>query len=285
MFQTYSIEKFTNKQAGFWVSRFEDMPEPENLDFPHKHSFYEILWITKGQSKQNIDFQQFEILPDTLFFISPSQLHLFENWDDIEGYCLFFTEDFLLENIANKTFLFELVYLDNAYQNPFLALDVHHKNLLLPTLQLLLSEFLAQEKPENNILGSLLFVFLKQIQRIYQQTKYPNALPQNVWVFKKFKQLLEQYAKNNYTANFYAEQLSLTQQHLNRIVKAITGKTTGEIIQERRILEIKYLLHYSEKSISEIAFELQFEDLSYFTRFFKQATQLTPSEFRNQMFK
>ena len=92
MFKTLSISNLINqpdKKVDFLVDRFEDMVEPENIEFPHKHNFYEILWITKGKSKQNIDYKNYAITDNTLFFISPGQLHLFEEWEDIEGFVIF----------------------------------------------------------------------------------------------------------------------------------------------------------------------------------------------------
>ncbi len=83
MVQNIAISDLLNqpeKNIPFWVDKFEDMPEPDNLAFPHKHNFYEILWITKGNSKQTIEYNNYEITADSLFFISPGQLHLFEEW-------------------------------------------------------------------------------------------------------------------------------------------------------------------------------------------------------------
>ena len=64
MFKTISIANLINqpdKQIGFLVDRFEEMVEPENIEFPHKHNFYSIMWITKGKSKQRIDFENYTI--------------------------------------------------------------------------------------------------------------------------------------------------------------------------------------------------------------------------------
>ena len=102
-----------DKQIPFWVERFEDMPEPENLEYPHFHNFYENIWIIEGDSKQTIDYKNYAITSNTLFFISPGQIHLFEEWQNIRGYYILFTEDFFLQIFQNKNILFELSYLDN----------------------------------------------------------------------------------------------------------------------------------------------------------------------------
>ena len=80
MFKIISIADLINqseKQVDFLVDRFEEMEEPANIEFPHKHNFYSIMWITNGKSKQYIDFKNYTVFENTLFFISPGQLHLF----------------------------------------------------------------------------------------------------------------------------------------------------------------------------------------------------------------
>ena len=282
MFPIYRIQKFTNQDSEIWVSRFEDMPEIAEIEFPHKHNFYEILWITKGRSKQSIDFQNYKINPNTLFFISPNQLHHFEDYDNISGYCIMFTEGFLLGPIGNKNFLNELLFMNHLYRNPYMHLTKENSKDLAPFFNLLLNEFNLAKN--SDIVSSLLFVILKKIQYYFQKniSVFENLQIQK---YTEFVELVRKNVKRYFTSKDFSERLFISQQHLNRIVNKITGKSTGEIIHEIKIIDIKTELLYSEKSISEIAFEFEFEDLSYFTKFFKKITKLTPSEFRNQKFK
>lgn len=84
---------------------------------------------------------------------------------------------------------------------------------------------------------------------------------------------------------FYADHLSVTPNYLNTLCKKVTGKTVGKIIRNRIILEAKRLLVNSEYTISQIAYDLYFEDNSYFTKFFKANTGLSPIEFRKSLNK
>lgn len=84
---------------------------------------------------------------------------------------------------------------------------------------------------------------------------------------------------------FYAAHLSVTPNYLNTLCKKLAGKTLGEIIRSRIVLEAKRLLVNSEYTISQIAYELYFEDNSYFSKFFKANTGLTPAEFRKSINK
>lgn len=284
MFKHYHIGHFLNQPHNptqFEITRFETMEEPD-VDDLHRHTFYEILWIEKGSTKQFIDYQAYEIQDNTLFFISQGQLHCFEEWHELEGVCLMFTEDFFLLNQQNKNLLFELSFLDNLYTFPYLKLLPAHIAELKPTLELLLAEK-ARSDASEAILQALLHVFLIKIQRcINAQT--PLAYPATyLRTFKRFKELLDQHFAENLSASAYSDKLAITTHHLNLIVKQITGKTATEVIRARSILEAKRLLTFSALSVGEIGFRLGFEEKSYFSRIFKQDTGQTPIDFKNQM--
>lgn len=277
MFKTISIADLINqpkKQVDFLVDRFEEMVEPDNIEFPHKHNFYELLWITKGKSKQTIDYKNYEITTDSLFFISPGQLHLFEEWQDIEGFCILFTEDYFLQLFQNKNILFELSYLDNLYSNPFLKIDEIAKLKLKPIIDLLF-----QEK-SNETIQALLFVLLKQIQNLFSEKVIDQNSKHQIVIFKRFKYLVDENFANNWALTEYANQLNITTHHLNSIVKSVCNKTTSDIIKERILVEAKQLLQFSDYTISEITLKLGFEDSSYFARYFKKHTSTSPLEFR-----
>ena len=90
--------------------------------------------------------------------------------------------------------------------------------------------------------------------------------------------------ENHYTTEksvkFYADKLSLSPKRLNQILKQKLGKTINQILQERLLIEAKHLLFIGEESIQGIAYKLGFQDASYFSRFFKKLTTLTPEEFK-----
>lgn len=282
MFKTISIADLinqTNKQLDFLVDRFQDMVEPENIEFPHKHNFYEILWITKGNSKQNIDYKNYSISENTLFFISPGQLHLLEEWEGIEGFIILFTEEFFLKIFQNKDILFELSYLDNLYENPFLKLKTGDKKTIQPIVDLLYQEC-KETKPDTESVQGLLFVFLRNIQKLIALKSQQHSNNHQIVVFKQFKKMVELNFAKNLSVSDFASQLNISTHLLNNFVKVTSGKTSTEIIKERIILEAQQLLNFSELTISQIAGQLGFEDSSYFARFFKKRIGLSPQDFR-----
>ena len=284
MFKTISIADLINqpnKQVDFLVDRFEEMVEPENIEFPHKHNFYSIMWITKGKSKQHIDFKSYSISENTLFFISPGQLHLFEEWENIEGFVILFTEPFFLQIFQNKNILFELSYLDNLYENPFLQLAKEDKIIIQPIVDLLHQECSSIE-PSIETIQAFLLVLLRRIQKLFSVINHQNNNKRQIVVFKQFKKMVELNFAKNLSVSDYASQLNISTHQLNIFVKATSGKTTTDIIKERIILEAQQLLHFSELTVGQIADELGFEDSSYFARYFKKQIGLSPQDFRKK---
>lgn len=284
VFPFYTIGHFINKPQSsteFEILRFDEMDEP-NVDEFHKHSFYEILWTEKGKSRQIIDYNEYEVKPNTLFFISPNQVHHFEEWKPLSGGTILFTEDFYLLNRTNKDTLFELSFLDNLYSNPCIEFSSQEFTVILS----LIHQIEAEQKLESKnpgIIQAYLHILLAQVQRHVDKTNATVISKKYLIQFKLFKHYLEKHFIENKTVKFYAYKLHITQHHLNLICKEITNNTASNLIRARSILEAKRLLTFTDKTISEIAFDLNYTDSSYFAKVFKTECGVPPMEFKNQM--
>lgn len=284
LFPFYTIGHFINEPTNrteFEIMRFDEMDEP-NVDDIHKHTFYEILWTEKGVSKQTIDYKEYEVLPNSLFFISPNQVHQFEEWKPLKGGTILFTEDFFLLNHNNKDKLFELSFLDNFYANPCIQLDKKNFADIKQTIDLITIEQKRTDKSQS-ITQSLLHILLVQVQRCIDTETEKTVSKKYLILFKQFKNLLDKHFAENKATTFFAQQLHITAHHLNLITKEVTGKTASEVIRARSILEAKRLLTFTVKTVSEIAFELNYTDSSYFAKSFKAETNLSPIAFKTKM--
>lgn len=284
LFTHYNIGHFINQptsQTDFEIMRFDEMDEPD-VDDIHKHSFYEILWTEKGISKQTIDYKEYEVLPNSLFFISPNQVHQFEEWKPLIGGTILFTEDFFLLNHDSKNKLFELTFLDNFYASPCISLNKKDFADIKQTIDLISIEQKRKDKSPT-ITQSLLHILLAQVQR-FIDTETPKPISKKYLIlYKQFKNLLDKHFAENKTAAFYAEQLFITPHHLNLICKTVTAKTASEVIRARSILEAKRLLTFSDLSVFEIATQLNYFDSSYFAKLFKSETNISPIAFKTEM--
>lgn len=287
MIPTYNITDFPSDQSignQFMLENFEKLNRPKNLQWPHKHSFYEIQWLTQGTATNVIDYHQINIEPNTLFFISPGQLHLMSKTEGIKGYSITFTEEFLLMHTPNKNALYELSFLDNSYSNPFLKLNIATILEIEPLLKLLINEVSRINKSES-IIGHLLYALLNCIQRIVTTEEIKNQDINAVVKFKQFKRLVEENFKTQNVLSFYADKLNLSTHRINEICKKITGFPAGEVIRDRILLETKRLLLHSDLNIGEISDELGFKDFSYFSRQFKKSEGISPAEYRKLIYE
>lgn len=284
LFPFYSIGHFINQPTNrteFEIMRFEEMDEPDVNDI-HKHTFYEIIWTEKGKSKQTIDYKEYEISPGSLFFICPNQVHQFEEWQPLVGGSILFTESFFLLNHNNKDKLFELTFLDNFYSNPCINLNKNDFAEVKQIIDLITKEQSRKDRNQK-ITQSLLHILMAQIQRCVDNESGKPITKKYIIIFKQFKNLLEENFSQNKTASFYSQQLHITQHHLNLITKSVFGKTASEVIRARSILEAKRLLTFSDFTVTEIAFTLNYTDSSHFAKGFKADTNQTPIEFKTQM--
>jgi AraC family transcriptional regulator, transcriptional activator of pobA len=284
LFQFYSIGDFINKpqsKTEFEILQFDSMEEPD-VDDVHRHTFYEILWVDSGKSRQIIDYVPHNLGSRSLFFISPGQVHEFEAWQPLQGGTIMFTRDFFLMGRQDNHSLFELSFLDNAYTNPQLQLGTGEFTAVRSTITQLLHEK-GRKNPDEQILQSLLHILLRQIQRGVDSKSTHKKLKRHLILQKQFQELIDRNFKTNNTAQYYADELNITQHHLNRIIKEQTGKTATELIRARTLLEAKRMLTFTDMTISEIAAELGFFDSSYFAKIFKKEEGVSASAFHQRM--
>ena len=100
------------------------------------------------------------------------------------------------------------------------------------------------------------------------------------YIFERFYETLVESYQSERSVKFYADQLCLTPKHLSGVVKEVSGKTVGEWIDEFVILEAKALLNSSSMNIQEIADRLSFANQSFFGKYFKHYTGMSPKEYR-----
>jgi AraC-like DNA-binding protein len=102
---------------------------------------------------------------------------------------------------------------------------------------------------------------------------------------KNFLKLIEENYQNNLSVTEYARMLAVTPNHLTQMVRQITGKTSIELLQDKLIVETKRLLIHTNLTVSEISDKLSFDDQSYFTKYFKNKTGITPLQYRKESLK
>jgi len=285
----YSLHNFSSperKSQQFQVEVF-DAKRHFSVKYPHRHDFFEVLFLQKGSGYHVIDDNKYEIKPPCVFFMSPGQAHKLELSHDIEGYIFIFTSDFYLLNRSNQDSLIEFPFFYTIHQdNPPLLLNNESDVRFLETL---FRQGIAEIEQSGDHISEMLRAILGLILTT-SSARYPvneNQLNKGKGQFlvKRFFHLIEENNQKNLSLSDYASIIGVTANHLTQTVKVLTGKTSLQIIKAKQLLEIKRLLVHTNLNISEIANQLNFEDQSYFSKFFKRETGLTPLQYRGEALK
>jgi AraC-like DNA-binding protein len=284
----YSLRNFSPSELqsrAFQVEVF-DANRHFAVEYPHRHDFFEVLYLKRGSGVHVIDDNQYEVKPPCVFFMSPGQAHKLEFSQDIEGYIYIFTSDFYLINQTNQNRLLEFPFFFTIQQtNPPLKLDREEDTAFLEKLFLKAVTEVNKAEYSEDLLRSLLNLILVYAASLYKVNEQMQVKGKGHLLVKRFFQLVEENYQKNYSVNEYASRLAITPNHLTQVVKQLTGKTSNDIIQQKQLLEIKRLLIHTNLGVSEIANQLNFVDQSYFTKFFKRMTGVTPLSFRMKSMK
>ncbi len=266
------------------ASQLLDAFERSEVKGKHTHSFYSIFWITKGWCSQEIDCVEYRASQGELLIISPSQIHINEitHSDDLKGGIMLFTREFLAHVSSHSNFTAELLLLTITANSSLVSLskdDIYSTSSAIGAIK---AEYNHPEVREY-ILATLFGAFISQIERASYTKLESQTSNLAIEVYKKFIIMVEANFKQNLSVEEYASSLAMSSKHLNRIIKKITGISTSEVIQRRKLLEAQRLLTYSTMTIQQIADELNYTDSSYFNRLYKRAFGVNPNTYRNSL--
>lgn len=144
-------------------------------------------------------------------------------------------------------------------------------------------ELESKEEHQLEMLQLLLKRFVIMCTRIFKsQEKYTTIAHNQIDLIREYNFLVEQNFRTKHTVAQYAKILNKSPKTLSNLFSKISSKTPLQFIQDRRMLEAKRLLHHTDKSVKEIAYEIGFEDLQTFGRFFKNAEGISPTDFKEK---
>lgn len=250
----------------------------KNLVFPHRHNFYHFVLFTKGEGSHTIDFERFEVEPWQIYFMSPGQIHTWEFGENMDGYVVNFHKDLFKDVLLRSDYLMMFPFFSGLVRDGVFVVEEEDRNLVTE----ILDRILQYRGDVSFIKASLLYLFqLLNRQRISSFSTESSVY--NHTLLRNFLNLIESNFKSLRLPKEYAALLYITPNHLNALCKELLGQSAGEIIRDRVILEAKRLLVIKDYSVAEIAYELNFNDNSYFTKFFKKAVGVTPEEFRKKL--
>jgi AraC family transcriptional regulator, transcriptional activator of pobA len=283
--RTYTFAESSGHPGGFALKTLESIYNGPTLESekPHRHDYYAIVFIEQGTGVHYIDFNAYTVTDSSIFFLTPGQMHQLLFFAEPKGYVLLFTEDFLVSNAIPQRLLDDL-YLFNEYGvSPPLAISEEQLSAYLSLIKQMDFFTISIDKYNTEALASLVQLFLI-LGNNHCSLKKEDALvlaEGGNSILRNFKSLLNKRFAQQHQVSYYADELAVSADHLNKTVKSLTGVSAKEHIQNKLIIESKRSLLFSDISNKELAFEMGFEEAAHFNNFFKKMTGMSPGEFRS----
>ncbi|MDR3653701.1 MAG: helix-turn-helix transcriptional regulator [Paludibacter sp.] len=282
--KTYAFSEMSQQYSDFALKRMEDTYRNANgeSDSPHRHDYYTIIFIEKGEGIHFVDFTEYKVEDRTIYFILPGQMHQLILTAEPIGWVITFTEEFLIANSIPEKMIND-IYLFNDYgQSP--PLPINERDMPIYKSLVTQMAYFAESLETYTLeaVGSLVKLFLIQSNNhcSLRKSNNPQLIETSNHILRTFKQLLNKKYATAHMVSDYADELAVTSDYLNKTVKNLTGKSAKDHIQSKLITEAKRSLLFSNISNKELSYELGFDESAHFNNFFKKITGQTPSEFR-----
>lgn len=281
-FPIYDICALSDHQhEDLLVSRFAPyLQKHQNLSLPHKHTFYHVVLFTKGGGTHAIDFKSFLVKPYQIYFMAPGQVHRWNFEGPVDGYIINFSASFFQSFLLRPDYLDSFPFFTGNIDDEVVNLPQQAQSKVVDLFEQLIQESAQLNKMGMDIIRVLMLQLFILVARESPNSSLTTAPNYNYTLLQSFRKLTDMNFATLKLPKDYAALLYITPNHLNALCNDLLGISAGEVIRNRVILEAKRLLVNLELTITAIANKLNFTDNSYFTKFFKKYTGLTPEEFR-----
>lgn len=247
---------------------------------PHRHNYFVIIWVKDATGTHIIDFESHQITGNTIYCLSPGQVHLLRADEGAKGYVLSFTSGFFCLAEDNYDLLFNRGLFYSFSGAGIIHPDAQMKEELQDVVDKMIKEYNNFFLLRSEILRGYLKIFLIYLSRQAGSSTSAPHHSKTVELVKHFLTLLEKNFTVKKMVSDYAQELAVTPNYLNEIVKKVSGFPASEHIRQRVVLEAKRKAIYSDVSMKEIAYALGFEDVAHFSKYFKNASGINFTDFK-----
>ncbi len=257
----------------------------EVFRFPGRLDAFVIGVCTEGETTFTSNLKEYRLKKDSLFIIGPKHILQIQSDDRFKAHVIVITPDFLRRiNIDTKHMMPLFLQFGSR---PCMELTHKECTSLRSFISMVEQEL---EGPETDfaieIVGGLIAATIYKVgdiltHYIEEHPEVENPMHNRAEeYFKQFTELLGEHYIRERSVGFYARQLCITPKYLTTLIKRISGKSVSEWIDSYVILEAKTLLKYSNMSVQEIAYYLNFPNQSFFGSYFKRNTGMSPSQYK-----
>lgn len=282
----YCLDAFGERaeQSLFYIETLQEhLQKHPFASKSHRHDFYLGLYISRGSGTHTIDFVDYPVNSNAFYLMTPGQVHAWNLAPETHGFFFFFVPAFYQMG-QREADLTAFPYFQSFHPSPYIQLPECD-----PVIDMIIQEMLKEYKtptqgqPDVPLLRSYLEVVLRKLGREHDVPMGGGATPNTTHKLRKLEELINRHYRTLKQPHEYAELMNLSASYLNNVCKTVVGKTLSDLINERVVLEAKRFFSYADLTISQVAAKLNFADPSYFIRFFKKHTGLTPEQFREQI--
>ncbi|WP_282203199.1 helix-turn-helix domain-containing protein [Kitasatospora fiedleri] len=261
----------------FAAGSFDAVGPLSRADFPHRHSFYELVYVTAGGGTHVIDLVEHRVQPPALYAVLPGQVHRWSGAGRLDGWVLLFNEDFLHRHPEDLALLRALA------SGPGVRPEGREHREILGLLRELTEEHEAGLDGAVGVLQALLHVLLVRALRVARGgggAAVPRAAGHPL--VARFTRMIAGAERADRSVLAIARELGVSTGYLHEVVKEATGRTPARLVREQQTLEAKHLLTTTDMTVRQVSAAAGFSDPAYFCRFFRREVGHTPGEFREQ---
>jgi len=248
------------------IVKIRTSKKDRNLD-SHRHLYYELFLFVAGRGSHNIDFKSFDISPPSIQLVGPLQLHQVKHSKDSEGYVLKVQPLFIASNPILSNYFNYIQY--NQHFKAGVKISKQEAELLQNSYTFLMSYNNSNSNDSLFAMLSALHLYISILKRHQNMANAAESNPNNIH-FTQFLSLAEEHYLIEKNADYYTQKMMIPLRKLNNIVKDRTGLSVKQFLIQRVLLESKRLIIHSDKSVKEIAYDLDFLEPAHFSNFFKK---------------
>ncbi|HEX8017264.1 MAG TPA: helix-turn-helix domain-containing protein, partial [Flavobacterium sp.] len=271
----------------FFCLKLEDVNDYFKYSVPpSKHICHTFLFITSGENKVKIGFEEYVTKANEAVIVAANQVFSIDTENSKKtGFICQFHPDILIGKYGNREIINDFDFL-KLWGQPNISFHEKEMHFILQLLSRLEVQYRESGMANLDIIQPYLITLLCEINDVAKKTIKENKnITAPMALTNKFKELLYTHIKKEHSVGFYASILNVTPNHLNKSLKNVTGKSSAKWIDETILLEAKYLLYQTNLSVSEIALQVGYYDQSYFSRIFKKQEGITPVQYRKMIEK
>ncbi|OIQ27005.1 MAG: hypothetical protein BM555_06265 [Crocinitomix sp. MedPE-SWsnd] len=247
-----------------------------NTSEHHRHNYFELFFFENGGGQHEIDFVDFENHSFSIQIVAPGQVHQMKRKPGSNGFVVIFETSVFDKEALISNFLFDHICYEVTEFSPVYTFDKKVQTQLLGLFQSIWQDFQSDSVLKNEFIKANLSLVCIQCIRTLSQTVDKSK---NQKTYDSFRRYLNSNFREIKKVKEYAAVLNISEKQLNEIVSAKTGYSASIIIYKQIILESKRLLNMG-LSAKEVAYDLNFDDPSHFSKFFKKQSGISPSEFQ-----